>query len=126
MNKQLNEGFKQVCVWPATVVGKEQVAEFEQFMLTELGARVQYLEEITTAPDLNKFGCPIDGSGGRNDLFFAVHTDDIAGFAVKRLMMGIRWLEDVYGNNNGNLYPQRCVDYMCWDGYVEKYSLVHE
>lgn len=121
MNKQLKEGFTQVCVWPATVVGKEQVAEFEQFMLNELGARVQYLEEIATAPDTSN-GYPVEGTGGRNDVFFAVHTDDIAGFAIKRLMMGIRWLEDVYGNNGGNLYPQRCVDYMCWDGYKEKYT----
>lgn len=109
-NVQLKEGFLQVCVWPATVVGAEQVQAFEEFMQTELKARVQYLEEIVT-------------SKKRSDVFFAVHTEDIPKFALARLAYGMRWLEDVYGNGHGNLYPQRCADYMCWDGYKEKYAV---
>ena len=122
MNVELKEGFKQVCVWPGTLVGAEQAKEFEEFFLNELGVQVQYLEEIRTAPDF-RYGYPVEGTGDRNDVFFAVHSDDLMKFAVPRMTMGIRWLEDVYGNGHGNLYPARAVDYMCWDGYAEKFSV---
>lgn len=120
MNVQLKNGFKQVCVWPATLCSPEKVAEFEQFILDEFGTRVQYLEEIRTYPDY-KDGRVVDGTGGRNDLFFAVHTDDVGKFAVPRLGYGIRWLEDMFGNGHASLYPGRIVDYMCWDGYRDQY-----
>ncbi len=114
MNKPLNEGFQQVCVWPGTLVGAEQVQEFEQFFKDEMGVRVQYLEEISTAPDY-KNGYPVEGTGGRNDVLFAVHGDDVMQFAIPRLKMGIRWLEDVYGNGHGALYPERVAEYKCWE-----------
>ena len=114
MNVALKEGFKQVCVWPGTLVGADSVGEFEAFMLRELGARVQYLEEVQTAPDLAN-GYPVEGTGGRNDVIFAVHSDDIGKFAIPRLAYGIRWIEDVYGNGGGDLYPERVQGYMSWD-----------
>jgi hypothetical protein len=113
MNVQLKQGFTQVCVWPGTVVGAKQVAEFEQFFLEELGVRVQYLEEILTAPDY-KNGYPVEGTGGRCDVLFAVADGDTGKFAIPRLGMGIRWLEDVYGNDGGALYPARVSEYQCW------------
>jgi hypothetical protein len=114
MNQILNDGFRQVCVWPGTLVGQEHVQEFEQFILEQLGTRVQYLEEVTTAPDRNN-GYPVEGTGGRNDVLFAVHDDDIGRFAVPRLNYGMRWLEDVYGNGHGDLYPERIAEYQCWE-----------
>lgn len=122
MNKQLNQDFTQVCVWPGTLVGSEQIEAFEQFILDDLGARAQYLEEVKTAPDLDQKGYPIEGTGGRNDLFFAIHSEDVGKFAVARLAYGMRWLEDVYGNGGGVLYPERIVNYMSWDGYKEKFA----
>lgn len=121
MNVALKEGFRQVCVWQGTLVGADNVADFEQFVQAELGTRVQYLEEILTAPDMVG-GYPVEGTGGRNDVLFAVHDDDIMKFAVPRFQYGMRWLEDVYGNGQGNLYPARVVDYMCWDGYKEEFA----
>ena len=120
-NVELKKDFSQVCVWPGTIVGKQMVADFEKFFKDEMGVRVQYLEEIYTKPDSN-FGIEVEGTGGRCDCFFAVHTDDIASFAVPRLGMGIRWLEDMYNNGHGHLYPARVVEYMCWDGYRQEYS----
>ena len=121
MNVALKEGFRQVCVWQGTIVGQDKIEEFEQFVQEELGTRVQYLEEIQTAPDMAN-GYPVEGTGGRNDVLFAVHDDDIMKFAVPRFQYGMRWLEDVYGNGQGNLYPARVVDYMCWDGYKEEFA----
>ena len=106
--------FTQVCVWPGCIVGPTSVEAFEAHMLKAFNARTKYLEEVLTAPDRDKKGYPIEGTGGRNDLFFAVHTDDIGHFAVPRLSYGIRWIEDVYGNGNGHLYPARIADYQSW------------
>jgi len=109
-NVQLNQHYKQICVWPATLVGADQADDFQEFFLSEMGVRVQYLEEITTAPDM-KNGYPVEGTGGRNDVFFAVHDEDVMKFAIPRLNYGIRWLEDVLDNGHGDLYPERIAAY---------------
>jgi len=111
-NVPLKEGFEQVCVWPATIVGDKK-AEFETFFLEETGTRVQFLEEVETGPDMHE-GQPVEGTGGRVDVFFAVHNEDVMKFAVPRLSMGIRWIEDVYGNGGGHMYPARCNAYKTW------------
>jgi hypothetical protein len=110
------DGFTQVCVWPGTVLGADNVAEFEQFFKDEMGTRVQYLEEILTYPDI-KDGMIVDGTGGRNDLFFAVHDEDIGKFAIPRLTMGIRWYEDVVDNGGLKLYPNpdKVNKYYSWE-----------
>lgn len=113
MNVDRKENFTQVCVWPGTVVGEESIADFQEWFLEEFGTRVQYLEEVVTAPDLVE-DVAVPGTGGRNDVFFAVHDDDIGKFAVPRLSVGIRWLEDIYGNGHGHIYPERVADYKSW------------
>ena len=114
-NIKLNANFRQVCTWPATIVGKDSIQAFEQFMLDELGTRVQYLEEIQTAPDRDADGYAVRDTGGRNDVLFAVHDEDVMKFAIPRLQYGMRWLEDVYGNGDGALYPERVAEYQCWE-----------
>lgn len=113
-NAERREGHTQVCLWPGTVVGPDKAADFEQAMLEEFGARVQYLEEVRTFPDVGDDLGPVPGTGGRSDLLFAVHRDDVAGFAVPRLLQGIRWIEDVYGNGHGAMYPTRIAEYRSW------------
>ena len=114
MNVARKPGFEQVCVWPGTLVGPDSVAEFEAFMLDNLGTRVQYLEEVKTYADYEN-GIAVEDTGERNDVFFAVHTDDIMKFAVPRFQYGMRWIEDVYGNGGGSLYPERIEEYQTWD-----------
>lgn len=108
--------FTQVCVWPGTLVNG-QIKEFVEFFQQDLNARIQYLEEVQTAPDLNRFGSPVEGTGGRNDVIFAVHEDDVGHFAVPRLRLGIRWIEDVLAphNHSAHLYEARLHQYKCWD-----------
>ena len=112
-----NPEFQQVCVWPGTIVEPHQVADFEAFVKQEMGARVQFLEIIHTFPDVDASGAPVEDTGGRSDVFFAVHKDDIGAFAVKRLAYGIRWFDDaVSATNGGNrLYPPRVMAYACWE-----------
>lgn len=98
------EKFNQLCVWSGTIVGVDQIKDFENFMSDDIGVRVKYETEIKTLPT--------DGepdTGGRNDLFFYIHDDDIMKFAVPRLGMGIRWWEDVLGNGGGVLYTQEVL-----------------
>ena len=93
--------YNQLCVWPATVVGKDDIKELENFFKDDMGVRIKYKTEVLTNPDLDEDGNEIPDTGGRNDLFFYVHDDDIGKFAVPRLSMGIRWYEDVVSYNDG-------------------------
>jgi len=99
------ENFNQLCVWPGTVVGANEIENFEQWLKDEFGVRGKYCEEVLTLPTEG-----VEGTGGRNDLFFRVHDEDVMKFAVKRLVFGISWWEDVLGNGNGVLYPQNILD----------------
>ena len=103
--------YKQLCVWPGTVLGESTPQELEQFFLDEMGVRVKYHTEVKTLPNLDKYGFPIPHTGNRNDLFFYVHDDDTAKFAVPRLQMGIRWWEDVVKyNDNRHLYTEQFLE----------------
>lgn len=84
--------YNQLCMWPATEVGKGKIKEFVKFMKKEFKSRVQYVDEVVL-------------KNGRNDLFFYIHDDDINKFAVPRLSYGIRWWEDVLMNGHGKDYP---------------------
>ena len=45
------ENFKQLCVWPGTIVGQENIEDFESFFKDEFGVRIKYAEEVLTNPD---------------------------------------------------------------------------
>ncbi len=100
-NVKLEEGFNQVCVWHATCVGKDRIDEFVKHMKEKMNVNVQYLEEV-------------ENTDGRNDLLFAIHDDDINKFAIPRLNMGIRWIEDCLANGNRKVWPSRLTEYACW------------
>lgn len=103
--------YNQLCVWPGTIIGPDQINDFEEYMLDELNTRVKYECEVKTLPDLDDDGNDVEGTGGRNDAFFYVHDEDIQHFAIPRLKMGIRWWEDVIKyNNNSHLYTEEFLE----------------
>jgi hypothetical protein len=107
LEDQKDQNYTQLCIWPATEVGNslEKIEEFTAFMLEHFNARVQYLSEQLTNQD------PGDSTtGGRNDLFFYIHKDDIGHFAMPRLRLGIRWWEDVFFNNQEYLYSEEFIE----------------
>ena len=114
-NVQRNENFNQVCVWPGTLLPEDQVESFVKYF-AENGFRIQYLESIQTFPDVNDNGSFVEGTGGRSDVLFAVHDEDLMNFSVPRLQMGIRWVEDVLDNEDPDhsIYPQRIKEYRTW------------
>ena len=94
-----NDKFNQLCVLEGTLFPEGGVKEFMRFFKDEMGVRVKFENQVKTLPDET-------GPGGRNDLFFYIHDDDIGKFAVPRLSMGVRWWEDVLLNGNGKLYDE--------------------
>ena len=121
MNKQENtprsEDYNQVCVWPGTILPETHIEKFVKHF-EENGFRIQHLETLRTGPDLDSTGKPIDGTGGRSDVLFAIHNDDVMKFAIPRMQMGIRWIEDVLDNearaNDYSIYPARVQEYRTW------------
>ncbi len=71
-----------------------------------------------TGPDRDENGIAVPETGGRHDVFFAVHNDDVMRFAIPRLQMGIRWIEDVLENEaretEHSIYPERVKEYRTW------------
>ena len=94
--------FNQLCVLEGTIMPEGGAKELETFFKNQMGVRVKFETQTKTLPDFE--GCT--ETGGRNDIFFYIHDDDIGKFAVPRLQMGIRWWEDVLGNGNGKLYSE--------------------
>lgn len=118
VNVERKPNYTQVCVWEGTTLGDKTPEYFEEWMASQDGfqTRIQFLEIIETFPDQDKKGNCVERSGGRSDLFFAVHQDDIAKFAVPRLMAGIRWIDDVLSSVNyrSPIYPNRVREYRSW------------
>ena len=101
--------YNQLCVWPGTVVGEDRIKDFEDHFKNQ-GWRVIYETEVKTKPDIED-GKVVDDTGGRNDLLFYIHDDDIGKFAVPRLGMGIKWWEDTVSyNDNSHLYTEEILN----------------
>lgn len=61
---------------------------------------------IETLPSKDENGNVIPGTGGRKDFFFFINNKDINKFAVWRMSYGMRWWEDVFYNNEQDIYPE--------------------
>lgn len=106
----MKNDFTQLCVWPGTVLGDSTPKDLEDFFLNEMGVRVKYHTEVETLPDIEN-GKAVPDTGGRNDLFFFIHTEDIPKFALQRFQFGIRWWEDVIVyNDNRHLYTDEFLE----------------
>lgn len=110
--------FKQLAVWRGTLLDRkesdefsspETVKDFEDFFKEDAGVRVKYYKEILTLPDSS------ENSGGRNDVLFYVHNDDINRFTGWRLQHGMSWLED-YIDNEKDIIPdvENLEKVRCW------------
>lgn len=88
--------YKQLCVWPGTLMGENTPEQFEAFMQENFGVRAAFEVEVVTNASSER-----NEEGGRHDILFYVHEDDIGRFAVARLSAGIRWWEDAVKYNDG-------------------------
>ena len=105
-----DKNYTQLCVWPGMNLGECTEQEFVDIILEMFGARVKYHTTVKTLPDIEN-GRAVPGTGGRTDMFFYVHSEDIPKFAIARLQAGIRWWEDVVGyNDNSHLYTEEFIN----------------
>ena len=91
------KGYNQICAWLGVVVKNADKPmtqkEFEKFMLGK-GYKVNYIDEYKTLPDHT-------GEGGRNDVIFSLHKDDVNKMVMDRLHKfngDIKWYEDYVTN----------------------------
>ena len=98
--------FNQLCVLQGTIMPEGGAKELEAFFKNEMGVTVKFETEVKTLPDTPE----CTKTGGRNDLLFYIADKDISKFALARMRMGIRWWEDVLGNGNGKLYPEKILE----------------
>lgn len=104
MNNNTNETkFEQVCVWPFTLCEQNEAEAFTAFFADKFGVKVKFIGE-------NKV------NDKQTDVLFYIASDDIGKFAVPRLQIGIRWLEDVVANAEANsaFYPVPSGVKRCW------------
>ena len=102
--------YSQVCVIQGMTLGDLDAEGFKKYVADKFeGVRVNFFVEVKTNPDLDSEGEAVPDTGGRNDIFFNVHTDDIPRFAVKRLGW-CKWWEDVHYNQQTFLYPQEILN----------------
>jgi hypothetical protein len=98
--------YVQLCVWHGTMLGNNTENDFVNFMKDEFGVRIKFCEEVITNGNIER-----NEEGGRHDLLFFVHSEDLQSFAMKRLEYGIRWWEDVVKYNDGAyLYSEEILN----------------
>jgi hypothetical protein len=100
-------------------------------MMREFGIRVQYLEEVRTDPEVD------DYYRSRNDLFFAVHDDDVIPFTYPRASAGIHtanaamirgtkttWMKTVSSTTKSKMFPAVLFRLFAWAGLHQVAELV--
>ena len=111
------EHYNQLVVWPGTIVGDSNEQLKFQTWLDEEGFRAKYVTEFKTLPD-----SPGDiHTGGRNDLLFYIHEDDVGKFAIWRLQYEMRWWEDYLDNGGSEIVPPEVLQEFQY-GWGEKDS----
>lgn len=102
----MDDDFKQLCVIQGCKLGESTEDDFINIFKKDFGVRVKFCEEVITNGSKER-----NEEGGRTDIFFYIHDDDILDFAFKRIAFGVRWWEDVVVYNDGAyLYPQAILD----------------
>ena len=93
-------GYTQMVIWPATTLDEGDEEEFHEFATSNFGLEhpIILVGCVETLPTPDE-----EGTGGRIDTAFYIHDEDIMGFALKRFSWGMRWWEDVLGNERRDM-----------------------
>jgi len=95
--------YSQVMVFPRCLMKHDDLDAFEAFMKEHLGSKHPTIPIgcVFTAYDYDS------DTGGRSDFMFLVHDEDASNwdFCTRRFQFGLRWLEDVRGNDP-KIYPK--------------------
>lgn len=95
--------YNQLVLWLGTIVGEENIDEFEKWFKEELGFRVSYYMEFELLNE-NRNNC----------VLFYVHKDDLPKFTMFRITTNdMKWFGDYVDN-----YPSEISDEI-WEIYDE-------
>ena len=82
----------------------DELHDLKHLIEDHFEVRVKMADAYYTLPDDDD-----PDTGGRRDVLFYVHDEDVMKFAIPRLQLGIRWWEDVLANGHG-IIPQDIKD----------------
>ena len=93
------EGYGVLAIWPQVLMQKDDHDSVQDFM-SNMGCKdpVRIIGCVQTLPNYEHREDEYPETGGRIDLAFYFHNEDIYKIAVRRLTHGIRWWEDVVAN----------------------------
>jgi len=74
-----DNNFNQLCVWLGTMLGDNTEEDFVNFIKKEFDVRAKFAEIVVTNGSIER-----NEEGGRHDLLFFVHNEDVGKFAVKK------------------------------------------
>lgn len=108
--------FNKVAVWPATILcepTKEQAIFDMEFSFAELGVRIKFAEETIVVPYP-----PKNETGGRHDVLFYVHDEDISKFEELMESKHIEWFDDVISKGYSYMYHYTILRDYCKGGLL--------
>lgn len=96
-----------ITLWSGLTVTEETVGDVVDFFKDKLETRITPIGVVVTLPDAEHRDMENPESGGRHDFFFVVDGRDVTKFAPRRfgLQDPPRWWEDVFFNNQEDIYP---------------------
>ena len=112
----LKKGFDAVAVWQGIHFETLTPAEIEDRIFELFNFRIQFLEYFWTNPDIDDDGGIVEDTGGRCDFIFAVDTDTMPTFMVRRVHLAsigapVKWFDDAM-HQNPHIYNKRLMGYL--------------
>ena len=105
-SKMTPEEGAQLTLWPGILVKPDDLDDLVSFFKEQFDIEPTPVGCVKTLPDKDAEGNLVKGADGRCDFFFYVAGADVMKFAFKRLAFGMRWWEDVYFNDQQDMYPE--------------------
>lgn len=90
-----DQSYQQICVLRGV---SDSLEDLGKLIPETFDVRIQMLDEFKTRAGQG-------GDGGRRDVLFLIHSDDISKFAVSRLGCGISWWEDYLAGSKSIVPP---------------------
>ena len=115
------KGYEVLAVWPSMVAQTDDADAIQEYF-SNMGCKnpVKIIGCVQTLPDYGDRHLDEPLTGGRVDLCFYFHNEDIYRVAVRRLTVGIRWWEDVVGNDVKHAQDEG-VDYETYSIYPKDF-----
>ena len=119
-----DETYRRVYAWKNCIIDE---SIFPKVMLKHFGIRAKFLDYAITNPTVDHLGKIVEGSGGRKDVLFVVHTNDIARFEIPRRDALIHTLDEMLSTEFRFLiYPEEIYKYSSIDNPIEKTRQLQE